>query len=112
MSRVAGLADWHECFEKMEGGEYVKGGAHALMPLKISAFPKCYLEDISNGKMSLFEWIEMAKKLDADGLEMYSGFFTSFEQLVSGAVGRGDRSRRIRHADDVLFAGFHRARSG
>jgi L-iditol 2-dehydrogenase len=24
ISRVAGLADWHECFEKMEGGEYVK----------------------------------------------------------------------------------------
>jgi L-iditol 2-dehydrogenase len=24
ISHVAGLADWHECFEKMEGGEYVK----------------------------------------------------------------------------------------
>jgi len=24
ISKVAGLADWHECFEKMEGGEYVK----------------------------------------------------------------------------------------
>jgi len=24
ISRMAGLADWHECFEKMEGGEYVK----------------------------------------------------------------------------------------
>jgi alcohol dehydrogenase/L-iditol 2-dehydrogenase len=24
ISRVAGLNDWHECFEKMEGGEYVK----------------------------------------------------------------------------------------
>jgi L-iditol 2-dehydrogenase len=24
VSRVAGLSDWHECFEKMEGGEYVK----------------------------------------------------------------------------------------
>lgn len=24
ISRVAGLADWHECFEKMEAGEYVK----------------------------------------------------------------------------------------
>ena len=49
------------------------------MPLKISAFPKCYLEQISTGKMSVFEWIEMAKQLDADGLEMYEGFFTSFE---------------------------------
>jgi L-iditol 2-dehydrogenase len=24
ITRVAGLSDWHECFEKMEGGEYVK----------------------------------------------------------------------------------------
>jgi L-iditol 2-dehydrogenase len=24
ISHVAGLEDWHECFEKMEGGEYVK----------------------------------------------------------------------------------------
>lgn len=51
-----------------------------LVPLRISAFPKCYLEAISNGQMSVFEWIDMAKQLDADGLEMYSGFLTSFER--------------------------------
>src|SRR4051812_2509428 len=60
------------------------------MPLKISAFPKCYLETISNGEMSVFEWIEMAKSLDADGLEMYYGFLTSFENAyldrVSNAI--------------------------
>lgn len=49
------------------------------MPLKISAFPKCWLETISNREMSVFEWIEMAKDLDADGLEMYHGFLTSFD---------------------------------
>ncbi|HEX3682412.1 MAG TPA: sugar phosphate isomerase/epimerase family protein [Bryobacteraceae bacterium] len=49
------------------------------MSLNISAFPKCYLDEIATGKMSLFEWIEMAKQLDADGLEMYEGFFTSFD---------------------------------
>lgn len=49
------------------------------MPLRISAFPKCYLETIAEGRMSVFEWIEMAKQLDADGLEMYEGFFTSLE---------------------------------
>jgi sugar phosphate isomerase/epimerase len=49
------------------------------MPLKISAFPKCYLEDIATGRMSLFDWIDMAKQLDADGLEMYDGFLTSFD---------------------------------
>lgn len=49
------------------------------MAPKISAFPKCYLEQISNRQMSVFDWIEMAKNLDADGLEMYEGFFTSFD---------------------------------
>ena len=48
--------------------------------MKISAFPKCYLEEISNeGGMTVFDWIEMAKPLGADGLEMYEGFFTSLD---------------------------------
>ncbi|MGH9622660.1 MAG: sugar phosphate isomerase/epimerase family protein [Bryobacteraceae bacterium] len=46
---------------------------------KLSAFPKCYLEQIANRQMSVFDWIEMAKNLDADGLEMYEGFFASLE---------------------------------
>jgi sugar phosphate isomerase/epimerase len=29
--------------------------------------------------MSVFEWIRMARSLDADGLEMYEGFFTSLD---------------------------------
>ncbi len=50
------------------------------MPLRISAFPKCYLDDmLVRRTMSLFDWIEMAKSLDADGLEMYDGFFTSLD---------------------------------
>lgn len=50
------------------------------MPLKISAFPKCYLDTIAgNREMTVFQWIEMAKQLDADGLEMYDGFFTSLD---------------------------------
>ncbi|MDQ2840739.1 MAG: sugar phosphate isomerase/epimerase, partial [Acidobacteriota bacterium] len=57
------------------------------MPLKIAAFPKCYLETISNGGMSVFEWIEMAKLLDADGLEMYPGFLKSFDGAYLDGVG-------------------------
>jgi len=57
------------------------------MPLKISAFPKCYIETIARGEMSVFDWIEMAKQLDADGLEMYSGFFASFEDSYLNRVG-------------------------
>jgi sugar phosphate isomerase/epimerase len=62
------------------------------MPLNISAFPKCYLEQMASGQMSVFDWIEMAKQLDADGLEMYEGFFTSFEKGYLDCVGEALRS--------------------
>ncbi|MBV9158016.1 MAG: sugar phosphate isomerase/epimerase [Acidobacteriaceae bacterium] len=62
------------------------------MALKISAFPKCYLEQIAGRQMSVFDWIEMAKQLDADGLEMYEGFFTSFEDDYLDRVGEAIHS--------------------
>src|SRR5262249_5726747 len=58
------------------------------MPLKLSAFPKCYLDRIAGDRtMTVFEWIEMAKSLDADGLEMYDGFFTSLDPGYLDSVG-------------------------
>lgn len=65
------------------------------MPLRISAFPKCYLDDIASGKMSVFDWIEMAKQLDADGLEMYEGFFTSLDSAYLDTL-----------AESIYAAGF------
>jgi sugar phosphate isomerase/epimerase len=63
------------------------------MPLKISAFPKCYIERIAGDRtMSVFEWIAMARTLDADGLEMYDGFFTSLEPAYLDSVGEAIRS--------------------
>jgi sugar phosphate isomerase/epimerase len=48
--------------------------------MKISAFPKCYMDDLCVTRtMSVFDWIEQAKTLGVEGLEMYPGFFTSFE---------------------------------
>ena len=45
------------------------------MPPRLAAFPKCYLEEISTpGGRSAFDWVEEARRLDADGLEMYEGF--------------------------------------
>ena len=39
------------------------------MPLKIAAFPKCYIDQIAGDRsMSVFDWIDMARALDADGL--------------------------------------------
>jgi sugar phosphate isomerase/epimerase len=56
--------------------------------MKISAFPKCYLDDISLTRtMSVFDWIEMAKSLGAEGLEMYVGFFPSLDDAYVDSVG-------------------------
>lgn len=56
--------------------------------MKISAFPKCYLDDIAGSRtMTVFDWIEMAKSLTADGLEMYEGFFTSLDDDYIKSVG-------------------------
>ena len=58
------------------------------MALKLSAFPKCYLDEIAGRRtMSVFDWIAMARVLDADGLEMYDGFFTSLDDAYLDRVG-------------------------
>ena len=58
------------------------------MPLRLAAFPKCYIEQIAGDRtMSVFDWIDMARSLDADGLEMYDGFFTSLDDSYIDCVG-------------------------
>jgi sugar phosphate isomerase/epimerase len=58
------------------------------MSVSIAAFPKCYIDRIAGDRsMTVFEWIEMARSLDADGLEMYDGFFTSLEPGYLDSVG-------------------------
>ncbi len=54
--------------------------------MKIAAFPKCFLEDITEGRLSLFAWIEMASELGAEGLELYSGFLQSTDRAYLGEV--------------------------
>ena len=54
---------------------------------KISAFPKCFLEEISQKRtMSVFDWIEMAKDLPAEGLEMYEGFIWELSDAFLGRL--------------------------
>jgi sugar phosphate isomerase/epimerase len=61
--------------------------------VRLSAFPKCYLDQIAGERsMSVFDWIRMARDLDADGLEMYDGFFTSFESDYLDTVGEAIRA--------------------
>jgi sugar phosphate isomerase/epimerase len=63
------------------------------MKIRLSAFPKCYLEDIAGSRsMSVFDWIEMARQLGADGLEMYEGFFTSLDPKYLDRVSDAIRS--------------------
>ena len=55
---------------------------------RIAAFPKCYLDRIAGERsMTVFDWIDQAKPLDADGLEMYEGFFTSLDDDYIDSVG-------------------------
>jgi sugar phosphate isomerase/epimerase len=57
--------------------------------MKIAAFPKCYLDDICvHRTMSVFDWIEMARQLEPEGLEMYEGFFTSLKDDYIDQVGQ------------------------
>lgn len=42
---------------------------------KLAAFPKAFMHQLcKDGTMKLSEWIELAVKLDIDGLEWYAGF--------------------------------------
>ena len=47
---------------------------------RLSVFPKCYMDALCVTKtMRLFDWIDLAATLGVDGVEMYPGFFESFE---------------------------------
>ncbi len=58
---------------------------------KLAAFPKAFMQALcKDGSMKLSEWIDLASKLDIDGLEWYAGFlemqdeskWTHFRKLV------------------------------
>ncbi len=69
--------------------------------MKISAFPKCYLDDICVHKtMTVLHWIEQSKSLGAEGLEMYSGFFESLDDAYIDRV--GEAIRRAGYAMPML----------
>lgn len=48
--------------------------------MKLAAFPKCFMDQlVIERSMTVFDWIEMARQLPVDGLELYDGFLQSFE---------------------------------
>ena len=55
--------------------------------MQIAAFPKCYMDDLCvTRRLSVFDWIAMASTLGVEGLEMYPGFFTSFDRAYLSEV--------------------------
>ncbi len=56
--------------------------------VSIAAFPKCWLEDISEGRMDLSEWIRRSAELECDGLEMYSRFLQSHDTSYLSRIRR------------------------
>lgn len=65
------------------------------MPL--AAFPKCYLDELVSGEMSVDKWIEMSGELDVDGLEFYWGFTPHENEAELGRIRRRveDQGRSI-----------------
>jgi len=41
---------------------------------KLAAFPKGFIRQLVSGEMSIYAWIELATKLEIDGLEFYNDF--------------------------------------
>ncbi len=56
--------------------------------MKLAAYPKAFEQQIAGERtLSLFQWIEMAQALDADGLELYDGFLESYDEGYLDSVG-------------------------
>jgi sugar phosphate isomerase/epimerase len=46
----------------------------------ISVFPKCWFDELYQGKRDYLEWLRQAATLGAEGVEHYDGFFRSFDE--------------------------------
>jgi sugar phosphate isomerase/epimerase len=56
--------------------------------MRIAAFPKAYLQQMAVDRtMTVFEWIEQARALPVEGLELYSGFFADTSDAAVDRVG-------------------------
>jgi sugar phosphate isomerase/epimerase len=47
---------------------------------RISVFPKCWFDDLCQGKRDYLEWLRQAATLGAEGVEHYDGFFRGFDE--------------------------------
>ena len=47
---------------------------------RISVFPKCYFDELVDGRRNYVAWIHDASTLRAEGVEHYDGFFPSYDE--------------------------------
>lgn len=63
---------------------------------RISVFPKCYFDELADGRMALTDWIRQAATLGGEGVEHYDGFFRSFApEDVDPVVAEMERTAQI-----------------
>lgn len=56
--------------------------------IKISGFPRCWIEEISNGEISFFDWLDLSAELECEGLEIYWSFCASHKSAYLADVRR------------------------
>jgi sugar phosphate isomerase/epimerase len=47
---------------------------------QVSVFPKCWFDELYQGKRDYLQWLRQAATLGAEGVEHYDGFFRSFDE--------------------------------
>src|SRR3954454_1531716 len=53
---------------------------------RLAAFPKGFVAALLDGRMSVFEWIELAGSLGVDGVELYPRFLEAFDSRYLSRV--------------------------
>jgi hypothetical protein len=71
------------------------------MAPRISVFPKCYFDELTDGRMSFEQWIRDAAALGGEGVEHYDGFFRSFAS--------GDVDPIVRAMEETRMSGAARS---
>jgi sugar phosphate isomerase/epimerase len=61
----------------------------------LAAFPKGFFTALVEGRMSLFQWIELAAQLDLEGVELYPRFFASLDAAYVQQVRRALSESRL-----------------
>ena len=58
------------------------------MAPRVSVFPKCWFDELVEGRRSFVDWIRAAAALGGEGVEHYDGFFRSFDDADVDPIAR------------------------